>query len=453
MKITQQFLRQYRLQQLLFIALFLCVIATIAWLSTQYTLQSDWTAGNRNSLNDDTIALLDNISDPISIRSYLANDVNMKQAVTEILNRYQLHKQNLSFEILNLDLDIEQSKIDGISNYGQTVISYNNRQEVISTLSEQNIGNALLRLSRENKPVLFFLQGHGERKPVDTSPIGYSNLSTQLQTNGFALHSLNLLTDTILAADGTLIIADASKKILPGEMQQIKDFLQQGGNLLWLQDPGISEDFNSISEFLNIEFINGVVVDTDPQLRKVLQLSHPAKLPVINYKMHAITEKMQNFTLFVTAAAIKVNTAPNWQASTLLMTTDTSWAETEGFILDVKYDSDKGDVRGPLSIGVALQRTLLEQANKTQRIVVIGDSDFMSNNNIGHGANIDFILNAINWLSKDEQLISIRSKTAPDIKLELSDTAIAVIGFGFLLVIPGLLILTGVFIWLKRRNQ
>ena len=196
-----------------------------------------------------------------------------------------------------------------------------------------------------------------------------------------------------------------------------------------------------------------MVVDTDPQLRETLRLSHPAKLPIISYKLHPITKNMQNFTLFVTASAMNIKQDSDWNSTPILLTQKTSWSETQGFILDVEFNSASGDTRGPLSIGLALQRTLAEQPDKQQRIVVIGDSDYLSNNNLGHGANLDFTLNLINWLSNDEQLISIKTKTAPDLKLELSDTEIAVIGFGFLLILPGLFLLTGIFIWYKRRNQ
>ena len=453
MKITQQIRQQYRLQQIIFVALFISIIGLLAWLSTEYNAQGDWTTGNRNSLTDSSIELLRTIKGPIVIRSYQADDASIRQAVSEILNRYHQHKPDLSFELLNPDLDIEQSKQDGITNYSQTVISFNDQREIINVLSEQNIGNALLRLSRENKPVLFFLQGHGERNPTEQSAIGYSHLSQKLQTNGFSLRALNLLRDTISTDAGTLIIAGPGDKILPGEIEQIKDFLQQGGNMLWLQDPGVAEGFQNISELLNIDFIKGVVVDTDPQLRQVLQLSHPAKLPVISYKLHAITKKMQNFTLFITASAMNIKQTPDWQSTPLLLTQKTSWAETQGFILDVKYNKDSGDTQGPLTIGLALERSLSDKDNKQQRIVVIGDSDFLSNNNLGHGANLDFTLNVMNWLSKNENLISIQPKSAPDFKLELSDTNIAVIGFGFLLVLPGILLLTGIFIWFKRRNQ
>jgi len=453
MKITQQFRRQYRIQYLVFIVLLLSIAGAVAWLSTDYNIRSDWTAGKRNSLTDDTIKLLKNVSGPLTIRSYQSDDASIRQAVTEILGRYQQHKENLQFKLLNPDLDIEQSKQDGITRYGQTVISYNQQQEVIDALNEQNIANALLRLSREIKPVLFFLQGHGERNPTDTSAIGYSNLSRELQSNGFSLRALHLLRDTPTPDDGTLIIAGAANKILPGEIEQIQDYLQQGGNMLWLQDPGVADEFKSISELLKIDFINGVVVDTDPQLREVLRLSHPAKLPIISYKLHPITKNMQNFTLFVTAAAMNIKQNSDWQTTPILLTQKSSWAETQGFILDVEYNQNSGDTLGPLAIGLALQKTLADQPNKQQRIVVIGDSDYLSNNNLGHGANLDFTLNIMNWLSKDEELISINTKTAPDLKLELSDTEIAVIGFGFLLVLPGLLLLTGIFVWLKRRNQ
>lgn len=442
-----------RINYYAFIALFLSVIACLAWLSTQYVVHSDWSAGNRNSLTQDSMDLLDTLDGVISIRSYLSDEINIQTAAQEIFSRYQLHKPALDFQLLNPDLDIESAKQDAITSYGQTVIIYNNKQEIINNLSEQSIANALIRLSRDSKPVLFFLQGHGERNPVATSAIGYSELANKLQNNGFSLRALNLLRDAINPQDGLLIIAGASDPILEGEAAQITDYIEQGGNLLWLQDPHMPVSFETIKESLGIDFMDGVVVDTDPQLREVLRLSHPAKLPVISYKLHAITEKMQNFTLFFTASALDIKQSEHWLASPLLLSQKTSWSETQGFTLDVEYQADKGDIQGPLIIGAALERSRNKADNAVQRIVIIGDSDFLANNNLGHGANLEFTLNTFNWLSKSDQLISIKVPRVDDFKLELSSTAIILIGFGFLLILPAGLLLSGLLIWLNRRKK
>jgi ABC-type uncharacterized transport system involved in gliding motility auxiliary subunit len=453
MEITPKFRRNYRIQNIVFLLLFLNVMGLLAWLSTQHPFMSDWTAGARNSLSADTVRLLKQLEGPVMIRSYQADDATLQQAVNETLGRYQHEKPDLEFRIINPDLDIEMAKADKIEQYGQTVINYKGKSERIDSLSEQNVTNALLRLSRDSRPVVYFLQGHGERDPLNTSPVGYATLATKLQEQGFELRTLNLLKEDVQAGLGTLIIPAPSKPLLPNEAAKIEQFVNDGGHVLWLQDPEPQKELNKLAQAIGIEFIPGVVVDDNPQLRTMLGLTHPAILPIIEYRRHAITEQMKYFTLFTTVAALRSVENSPWETTELLITQKTSWAETDGFILNIEFNAGK-DTRGPLSIGLALERNLeKDNTRKQQRVVVIGDSDFASNNNLGHGANLEFLLATINWLSQDDALISIAPKAAPDLQLDLNDTQVAVIGLGFLLVIPLGLLGAGITIWLKRRKR
>lgn len=439
-----------RLNLLIFISLFSTSIGLLAWLSTQYSFYSDWTQGSRHSLSEDTRQLLASLDGPVLIRSYQTEDPSMEQAVIDILGRYQRIKPDISYSLVNPELEPDLAKADSISRYGQTIIKYKQQTEIIDSLSEQNISNALLRLSREHKPTLYFLSGHGERNPGDISPLGYNTLSNQLVSQGFALKSLQLLKQSLQNIDGTLVISSPSQPLLSGEIKQITQFIENGGNLLWLQDPGEQLGLQAIAEQLKVQFIDGVVVDDDQNLHTVLNITHPAKLPILSYKLHPITEKMQYFTLFITATALYARENQDWQSTPILLTQDSSWSETDGFILEAKFDLEQGDTKGPLSIGLALQR---EHAGKQQRIVIIGDTDFISNNNIGQGANLLFAMNSVNWLSEDEALISISLKNAPDTQLNLDDSQIAIIGFGFLILLPLLLLASGFYIWHKRRNR
>ena len=84
---------------------------------------------------------------------------------------------------------------------------------------------------------------------------------------------------------------------------------------------------------------------------------------------------------------------------------------------------------------------------------MIGDGDFLSNTYLGNAGNLDLGLNIVNWLSHDEDYIDIRIKSAPDTSLELGRIAQGVIGLGFLIGLPLLLLLTGAIIWLRRRRR
>ena len=453
MEISAKSRLQYRIQAVVFVILFLFAITLLAWLSTQYSVRSDWTAGKRNSLTDDTVKLLATLDAPIHIRSYQGEDSNAQQGVRDVLTRYQRHKKDLDFRIVNPDVEPDLAKADGIREYGQTIIKYRDKQQIIDTLDEQSISNALLRLSRTSSPLLAFISGHGERDLNDQGNTGYATLQKQLTDKGFSFSQVNLLSDVIPDSTRVLVIAGASHDYVVGEIDKLLAYLDHGGQLLWLVDPESGHSLDKLLEQLGLQLIPGVVVDTNQQLRATLRTPHPAILPILAYGEHAITAEIRYHTLFSMAAAIKSDsTITSWQATPFLLTLpDSSWSETGSFFLDVALDVKSGDTPGPLSIGYALEKPAAN--NHRQRVVVIGDSDFLSNTNLGAGANLLLIQNTFNWLAEDDQLMNIAPKAAPDIDLRLSQSNLIIIGFGFLIGLPLILASSGFYIWFKRRKR
>lgn len=260
-----------------------------------------------------------------------------------------------------------------------------------------------------------------------------------------------------------VILGSIKTPLLPSEQEKILDFIHAGGNLLWLQDPQQDASQKSLQNALQINFINGTLVDNNPEISRMLKLSHPAMIPVLEYKMHPITKKMKYFTLFTVATALQASTKQNsenntktsqpWIHSDLLISSENSWAETSDLSSIVEFNNDK-DTQGPLTLGIAQQRQIkIDDRLVAQRIVVIGDTDFVNNSNLGHGANLDFIMQTMNWLAEDERLITISPKTAPDLRLKLSARYTSVIGLFFLIGMPLILFSSGAYIWFKRRKQ
>jgi len=236
-----------------------------------------------------------------------------------------------------------------------------------------------------------------------------------------------------------------------GELKLIEDLLQQGGNLLWLREPAQQNYLKSLDSILDISLVPGVVIDANTKLRVVLGIKHPAVIPVVDYQTHSITNSLKTHSLFPFSAAVAINDPSTWKAKVLFKSLERTWAEVSSLNKDeLTFEKDLGDTRGPLILGVALSRIT---DNIEQRVVVVGDSDFLANGYLGNGANLSLGLNIINWLTQDESLISISPRAAPDQTLELGDNDIIFIAAVLLLAIPASLIITGFSIhWLRYRN-
>ena len=84
-------------------------------------------------------------------------------------------------------------------------------------------------------------------------------------------------------------------------------------------------------------------------------------------------------------------------------------------------------------------------------MVIVGDSDFASNQWAGLQHNGDFFFNTVDWLAQDENLISIRPKEATEPPLDPHRSQVAVCAGLICSFVPGIVILFGISIWWKRR--
>ena len=110
--------------------------------------------------------------------------------------------------------------------------------------------------------------------------------------------------------------------------------------------------------------------------------------------------------------------------------------------------------KGPINIAVALKREFGEAG---QRVVVIGNSEFLSNAFITSGGNLDLGVNLVNWLSGDDKLINIQPMPLKDVNVTIPETkfsfAVAwTIFHSVQYFIPIGLFIGGIWLWLRRRK-
>ena len=462
MLVTQRTHKNLFFQNSLFVALLLAVIGLVAFLGTRYNIETDWTADSRNTLSDASIALLKEMDGPINITTFVRDaETGLRKQIAELIGRYQRHKSGISLTFINPDLEPGMVREQNVSVEGELLINYQGRREQIQDVNEQNLTNALQRLLRREVRQILFLEGHGERQAHGVANHDLKNFSEQLENKGFKIRAINLATSPVIPENiALLVIASPQVNLLPGETAIIQEYVEGGGNLLWLNDPGPLFGLQALAERLGIEFQSGTIVDPNTQL---FGISDPRLALVAEYRYHPITPEFAKLTLFPQASGIEVVESEEWQTSTFLESTPRSWLETGSAQGRIGFDQGK-DIAGPISLGISLQRDLSGEggdSNKPaaelerhieQRIVIIGDGDFLSNAFLGNAGNLDLGFNIFNWLSNDDDFIAIPAKTAPDNQLQLSTIDQAIIGFGFLLILPLGLIGGGVYVWWTRRK-
>ncbi len=455
MKYTRHTRLQLRLQQLVFLLLFASVIGLLGWLSQQYETRFDLTSNQRHSLDPQSVSLLRQMPGPIRFHAYV-REPETRAAVTEIIRRYQAVKPDFELSFYNPDLAIEPAKKDGVSlrRPVEFVIHYRGDRENITSLGENTLTNSLFRLLNREQQTIQFLAGHGERNPFADDRLGYRKLKTLLERKGLAIDTLNLIVKPVPETTRLLVIAAPEKDLDDGEVQQIQRYLDRGGNLLWLADPGELHGLQAIATRLGLSLLPGVVVDSNTNLRQSLNIQHPAIIPVVEYPDNVITARLGH-TLFPISRGLAFDeqSDPQWQRLALLQSLPKSWQETGDLNEAIRFEPGEGDIAGPVTLGVVLQRQYGEATEKPrlQRIVVIGDSDFLADGYLGAGDNRQLALNLFNWLSRNDRALHIARPASHDRSLVLTDLELAVIAFGFFLILPALLLASG--FWIRHRRK
>jgi ABC-type uncharacterized transport system involved in gliding motility auxiliary subunit len=458
MQVTPRARLLLRLQGWIFIALFTGVIGLLAWLSTLYVYQADWTSGGRNTVSEDTRKLLAELSEPVAITAYASEDGMLREQIRDLVGSYQRFKPDITLEFVTPDTVPERVRSEGVTVDGELIVGYGGRSEHVQSRSEQTLTNALLRVSRRQQRWIVFVSGHGERDPHGQANADLGAFGKELERNGLKVQTVNLAENAIPGNTSLLVIAGPRVNLLPGEVTRLRDYVTGGGNLLWLGEPGKLAALEPLAEQLGIAFLPGVVVDATTQ---ALGINDPSFAIVTAYPDHAVTQGLKSITVFPEAAALEVREDPHWQATPILSTLPRSWTELGELKGEIQFDANTDERAGPLDIGVALTAT--PPADQTadasgappheQRVIVTGDGDFLSNTYLGNAGNLDLGLDMVHWLSHDDAFIDIRVKAAPDTTLELGRISQAVIGLGSLIGMPLLLLGSGLAIWLRRRRR
>ncbi|ORU93537.1 MAG: ABC transporter [Cycloclasticus sp. symbiont of Bathymodiolus heckerae] len=446
MKISRKAHQFIRLQNIIFTVLFVGILGLLAWLSTQYSIQSDWTANSKNSLSAPSLTLLKKLDKPITITAYASENDVLRRQISELIAKYSRYKSDISLTIINPDMRPDQAREEGITTDGELVIRYDGRRESLRQLNEQALSNVLQRLANSEQRWVVFLTGHGERSPSGQANFDFNVFADELKNKGINSQSINLVnTPTIPNNTSLLVIANPQVNLLNGENAIIKDYLSAGRPLLLLTEPNQATHVRPILETLGISVLPGIVVDASTQM---FGIDDPTFALVTQYSSHPSTQHLQTMSLFPGAAGLTATNSGQYSAEPLFATLERSWTETGDIEGNIQFNSNTEERKGPITIAYALSNT----SNKQQRIAVLGDADFLSNSFLGNGANLDLGISLIQWLNHDDSLIDIPAKTATDTTLQIDKTWSLIFGLGFLFVLPILFIVTGIVIWLKRKK-
>ena len=324
----------------------------------------------------------------------------------------------------------------------------------IGFTGEQVFSSAILSVTESRAPVAYFLQGHGERDTAAVNPAGYSGVVRELKRQNVDVRPLNLPAAGQVPDDcAVLAIAGPTHRIAEAEVAMIGDYLRRrNGRLLLLADPRVSTGLDPLLAEWGVELGQGVVYG--------MSLTG-GELVVTAYGEHAVTRPFNAvMTAFYNPRAVypaggrdRRAQADRAQVTVLAMTGMEGWEQLDPEQDPPRYDEGQ-DNPGPVPVAVAVERGLPSADIRSTRLIVIGDSAFVSNGALrqGVGGNLSFFMCAFNWLAERDALIEVAPRSPYVLQPGLTRAQWSRLLLLQVGTVPGALLVLAGLVRLKRRR-
>jgi ABC-type uncharacterized transport system involved in gliding motility auxiliary subunit len=433
----------------LYLIVIIAVIVAANWLADHHNKSVDVTANKQFTLSPETKKVVGNLKSPLTI--YYFDKTDQYEHARDMLDRYRNLSSKVKVDYVDPDKNPLVARAEGMHNYGDVVVDNGGKKETATALTEEQITGAIIRDLKNGARNACFVQGSGEHSLDDTGREGYSTFKDALEKNNYKTRSISLIEKPDIPKDCNIVVVAGPKRdYLQPALDALKTYVQGGGRLIVNFDPVLSMPDQKLGDTPKLAELVGTWGVT-PSTNVILDLSSASRLfgqlsPVVgSYEQHAITRVMgDNATVFPLARGLDVKSP----AEKLFSSTSDSYGLTNPKSSITQADLDKA-AKGPFVLGAA---ATIGSGNNAARVIVVGSSNWLANQIMSAPvANRDLALNMMNWLTSDEDLISIRPKEPEDRRLHITGSGMRVLFLTSVVFLPLFVILSGVSMWWKRR--
>ncbi len=481
--------RQRRGEQLLSTIGIIGVLVGVIWVSALFPLRIDMTAEKQFSLAPQTVHMLKAVDKPVQIVFF--HDRGMRETV-ELYEQIASQNPKITVEFFDPMLNPAQAKLRGVQFAGTALFESEGRKLTVNGPTETDIANGILRITQSKQQVACFLDGHGEPDPfsleshdhmegenghahgIETKVVkheqhGMAKARSGLEAMNYVVEKVSLMQARVdLSRCSVLIVAGPQTALLPTEVTTIDQFLDNGGNALFMIDPFVETGLAPVVRKFGIMLDDTIIID---------EASHfwadPSTPAVTDYNRHEITARLP-LSFFPGARSLGPTAAPVAGVSVRPVVNSSKKSFANKDKSRVEFIAGKSQ-EGPLTLMVSASinpntvesaesvlrklrgETVAEEAKpagpprKPARIVVIGDSDFATNSFyhiLGNGA---LFLNTVNFLAARENLIGLEPRTFDLPYVSMTNTQMKATFILSIILIPLLMAAIGVAVWWRRR--
>jgi len=461
----------------------LALLAMVNYLSFRHYARIDISRTQYYTLSEKTLNLIGQLSNRVDIIVFFTPQHEVYEDLQNLLKEYEEasplirveqvdpHRDLARTEMLAGKYDVDLLNVVVVDYQGRTKylraddivetdfssVPFGEAPEKTSFKGELSLSSAIHSVTQERTPVVYFLQGHGERDVENFDQFeGYSEVGKIVRRDNLEVKNLVLGENKELPADAdALVVAGPQKRFAQPEVDLLNRYLHASGRVLLLLDAAVDTGLEPLLEEWGIRLRKDVVIDSTRTITG-------RELFVTTYGTHPITRGFNGlasifyFPRSVTAiggASAGDPSADQPRVTPLAASTDAGWAETDLDENPMRYDP-LNDAPGPVSVAVAVERgpgAGIDVEIRPTRLVVMGDSDFLSNGVLS-GGNSDFMMSALNWLLERESLLGIAPKQIEQVRLVMSRSELSLLFWVVVVGWPAAIGVLGVLVWARRRS-
>ena len=429
------------------------IIIAINYLLFRTDIRFDVTQDKLHTVSTQTLRVLNSVDEEVVITGFFKDKGVDKSEFRDLSKEYLRNNNKIKVNFVNPDKEPALAKKFGITEYGTVVIEKGDKSVKLRLTdpitggiirdSEQEITNAILKLNRDSEKTIYYLIGNGQRDMGNSIEAeGLGQLRKTILDEGYNVKEFLILRGEELPRENSILFVAAPKQAFSlKEIQYIKSYLDGGGRAVFLLEPRSGNELVSILKGYGFEVSDDIIIDPSSRLEGGGAIS-----PIVSeYPFHEITQDFRFATIFPYSRSLDAING-FYETEVIANTGEYSWSETNFEYFDEGVaELDGDDKPGPLGV------VAVGESSNNGRVAVFGGVDFVSNVNLEFSGNRDFFLNTLNWVSGDENLISIRPKKLNTGNLTITTKQVDVIKIFTIGVIPAVILFSGLVIWWRRR--
>ncbi|MGG6296947.1 GldG family protein [Leptolyngbya sp. AN02str] len=425
----------------------------------------DLTENRVFTLAPQTVEVVQSLEQPVTFYVFDAAPNNQDRDLLE--NYRRRNPQQFRYRYIDPQVEPGIAQRFGVQNFGEVHLELGDRRQLVQSvspeerLSERRLTNALANITSDRQAAVYFIQGHGERQ-LDPGQDSLSQTVTNLEDERFTVAPLNLAETPQVPNDAAVVVlAGPQRALSTEELEALRQYQQRQSGLLVMVDPQTNPELTPLLQPWGVQLSDRILYSPSAGRDGVNTV-------ITQYGSHPITQELGNgITVYPLARPLEITPVEGIQAIPLLIT----GGDTQAWQVDAegRLSPDTNNApAGEMALGAAFSRSVddaetdpsaeADAASEPEailpeaRMVVIGNSSFVSDGLVNQYFNRDVLLNAINWLSQaDGQTFSVRPAEQTNRRIRLSPAQQIWLTLCSLALLPLAGFAMAVALWWRRR--